>query len=108
MTTPNREPAHVETTRAFWLHKPIAPCELSPQGLPDRLLATKPDGRALGHDDLWLVTYRSDTTGKVVGYTVARSNQRTLHFDGAVPEPAGSRAHLYLSKFQRRVCPPRV
>jgi hypothetical protein len=77
-----------ETIRACWLHKPIAPCELSPQGLPGLLLATKPDGRVLRHDDLLLVTYRTDTAGKVVGYTVARSNQRTFDFDGVLPEPA--------------------
>jgi hypothetical protein len=87
MTTPNRKPAHGETTRACWLHKPIAPCELSPCGLPGLLLATRPDGRALRHDDLLLVTYRTDRGGKVVGYTVARSNERTFDFDGAVPEP---------------------
>jgi hypothetical protein len=28
------------------------------------------------------------TTGKVVGYTVARPNQRTFDFDSALPEPA--------------------
>jgi hypothetical protein len=51
-------------------------------------LAAKPDGRAVRHDDLLLVTYRTDAMGKVVGYTVARSNQRTFDFNGAVPEPA--------------------
>jgi hypothetical protein len=89
MTTFSRRAAPGETARACWLHKPIAPpCELSPQGLPGLLLATKPDGRALRHDDLLLVTYRTDAAGKVVGYRVARSNQRTFDFDGAVPEPA--------------------
>lgn len=88
MTTFSRRSAPAETTRACWLHKPIAPCELSPRGLPGLLLAARPDGRALCHDDLLLVTYRADTTGKVVGYTVARSNQRTFDFDGALPDPA--------------------
>jgi hypothetical protein len=50
-------------------------------------LVTRPDGRALGHDDLLLVTYRTDSTRKVLGYSV-RSNQRTFDFDGVVPEPA--------------------
>jgi hypothetical protein len=51
-------------------------------------LATRPDGRALCHDDLLLITYRTDSTGKVVGYRVAHSNERTFDFDGSLPELA--------------------
>jgi hypothetical protein len=51
-------------------------------------LTARPDNRALCHDDLLLVTYRTDNKGKVIGYAVARSNQRAFDFDGVMPEPA--------------------
>ena len=86
MSTRDPKPAPMEATRACWLHKPIAPCEESPRGLPGLVLATRPDGQSVHHDFL-LVAHRTDTAGDVVGYTVARSNGRTFDFDSVLPEP---------------------
>lgn len=88
MTTPNHPPVAVTAVGGCWLNKPIAPCQLYPDGLSGLLLAMRHSDRSVGLGDVFLVTLRTDRTRQVSGYTVARPNRRTFEFEGALPEPA--------------------
>ena len=86
-TMNHNSPSPRPRPQCSWMQRPLAPCELAPEGRPGMLLLMSSLGNGvIRFDDAYHIEYRLGVDNwHIVGYTVRKANGKEFEFDGLLP-----------------------